>query len=77
MTHEFSWQIFEKESANIKFYQNSSIGSWTDGQKDMTKLIFAFRNFANVPNNMEQTSLEKLIIIQHLVKSSYFLETEC
>ena len=23
----------------------------TDGQTDMVKLIFAFRNFANVPNN--------------------------
>jgi len=41
---------------NIRFQVNSSSGSrvvpWgrTDGQKDMTKLIVAFRNSANAPN---------------------------
>jgi len=38
---------------NIKFYENQAIGSrvipcrWTD----MTKLIVAFRNFADAPKN--------------------------
>ena len=52
MRLKFSRQIFEK-SATIKFYQNPSSGSrvvpcWhTDGQKDITQLTVAFRNFAN------------------------------
>jgi hypothetical protein len=56
MKLEFSLQIFEKFS-NIKFHENPSIGSRvvpcgrTDGQADMTKLIAAFRNFANAPAN--------------------------
>ena len=51
---EFSWQIFE-ESSNIKFRENPSSGSrhvlyWgTDRRTDMTKLIVAFRYFANAP----------------------------
>jgi hypothetical protein len=39
-------------SKNIKFYENPFSGSRvvTDGQTDMTKLIAAFRNFANAPS---------------------------
>ena len=54
MELEFSRQIYEK-SSNIKFNGNPSSGSRnvpfgrTDGQTDMTKLIVAFRNFANAP----------------------------
>jgi hypothetical protein len=50
MKFEFSRQIFEKV-LNIKFHQNSSIGSRvvSRGQTDMRKLIVAFRNFANAP----------------------------
>jgi hypothetical protein len=59
MKLEFSLQIFEEKS-NIKFYQNLSSGSRVvsggqtyrridGGQTDMTKLILAFRNFANAP----------------------------
>jgi len=49
-------QIFEKYP-NIKFHENPCSGSRTvpcgrtDGQTDMTKLIVAFRNFANAPKN--------------------------
>ena len=45
-------QMLEKIS-NIKFHQNPTIGSRvvSCGQKDMTKLIVAFRNFANAPEN--------------------------
>jgi len=53
MKLEFSRQIFEK-SPNIKFAWKSvqwepSCSIRTDGRTDMTKLIVAFRNFANAP----------------------------
>jgi len=67
ITIKFSRQIFEKYSNSI-YWEPSSIrnyrqiqterraGGRTDGQTDrltvITKLIFAFRNFANAP---EQT----------------------
>ena len=57
MQYEFSGQVFEKRS-NIKFHQDPSIGcrvipcGQTDGQTDMTKLIVAFRNFANAHKNV-------------------------
>ena len=56
MELRFSIQIFVKCS-NIKFHENpSSVGGGvlcerTDGQTDMTRLIDAFRNFANAPEN--------------------------
>jgi len=60
MNLEFSQQIFERYS-NIKFNENSSSGrrvvacgemdDHTDGQRDMTKLIMSFPNFAEVPKN--------------------------
>jgi hypothetical protein len=56
MKAEFSRQIFEKYSS-IKFHENPPSGSRivprgrTDGQTDMTKLIVAFRNFANASRN--------------------------
>ena len=50
MKLEFSCQIFEKYS-NIKFHENSSFSmqedEQTDRQTDMSKLIAAFRSFAN------------------------------
>ena len=52
----FSWHIFEKYS-NIKFQENpfsegggASYSMRMDGRTDVTKLIVAFRNFANTPN---------------------------
>jgi hypothetical protein len=56
----FKWKLnflerFSKNSSNIKFNQNPSIGSRVDpyGRTDkgtkMTKLIVTFRNFANTP----------------------------
>ena len=55
MKFEFSRHIFEKHS-NIKFHENPSSGSRvysmrTDGPTGMTKLLLAFRNFANDPKN--------------------------
>jgi hypothetical protein len=61
MNLEFPRQIFEKYS-NTKFNENPSCGSRvvprgrTDGQKDTTKLIVAFRNFANAPKMSQFTS---------------------
>ena len=53
MKLEFSWQAFEK-SKKYTFHENPSSGSMrTDGQKDMTKVIF-FRDFANAPKNNGQ-----------------------
>ena len=52
----FSRQIFVKYS-NIKFHENpSSMGrivlcEQADGQTDMMRLIDAFHNFANAPEN--------------------------
>jgi len=53
-------QVFEK-NLNIKFHENPSSGNhvvpcrWTDRQTEkqagVTKLIVAFRNFANAPIN--------------------------
>ena len=61
--NEFSRQFKKKISAYIKFNENPSSGSRavpcgrTDRQKDTTKLIVAFRNFANAPKkNEKQTS---------------------
>ena len=48
---EYSRQIIEKYS-NIEFHENVPCGGgpscsvWADGRTDMTKLIVAFRNFA-------------------------------
>jgi hypothetical protein len=54
---EFSPQIFE-EYFNIKFHEILPVGfeifhadRRTDRQSDVTKLIFALRNLANVPKN--------------------------
>ena len=57
---EFLRQILEKCSY-IKFHNNPSSGSRvcsmrTDGQTDTTKLIVAFRNFANAPKMSQRTS---------------------
>jgi hypothetical protein len=56
MKFEFSGQSFE-ESSSTQFLQNPSSGSRvvpcgrTGGEMDMTKLLVAFRNFANAPTN--------------------------
>ena len=52
MKLEFSVQIFEKKCLNIKFRQNPfSLSRVVPcGETDTTKLIFAFRNFANSLN---------------------------
>jgi hypothetical protein len=50
MKLEFYRQIFEKFS-NVKFHENPSSGSRVVPcvQTDMTKLVAAFRDFANAP----------------------------
>jgi hypothetical protein len=58
---EFSRQILHKYS-DTKFLENPSFGSRVfyanrDRQTDMTKLILAFRYFANAPNTAPSTRL--------------------
>jgi hypothetical protein len=52
MKFEYSPQIFEKYPNTI-FNENPSIGSrvFPHGRTDITKLIVAFHNFANAPEN--------------------------
>jgi len=52
MRVEFCRQIFE--NTEIKFHENPSSSSRVVpyGQTDMTKLIVAFRSFANGPNDV-------------------------
>jgi hypothetical protein len=59
----FSRQIFEKNSSNIKFYENPS--SWSrlvpcgqadwpkDGRSDKTRLMVLSRNVMNAPKNLK------------------------
>jgi hypothetical protein len=57
---EYSRHIFKKKKKRLKneFHEHFSSGSRvitcgrTDRQKDLTKLIFAFRNSLNVPKNV-------------------------
>jgi hypothetical protein len=55
MKFEFSRQILEKHS-NVKCHENPSGGSRVVpcGQTDITKLIVAFRNFANAIENLTE-----------------------
>ena len=70
MKPELSKQIFEKFS-NTKFHENPSGGSpvvpcgrtvgRTDGQTDMTKLIDAFRKFANASKIQQSVRREETV----------------
>jgi len=54
MKHEFSGQIFKKSSYQISRKSvrwDPSCSMSTDRRTDMTKLIVAFRDFANAPKN--------------------------
>ena len=58
---------FIKKYSNIKYHENPRSGSRvvpcgrsdgrTEGWTDMTKLVVAFRNFANTPKNLAQKAL--------------------
>ena len=57
MKLEFTWQFFFLNVLNYQVSRNSvqwepSCPTRTDGRADMTKLIVAFRNFANAPKNI-------------------------
>ena len=62
MRLEYSRQIFENCSS-IKFLKTNSSGKLfhTDRQRDMTKLIVAFRSFAKAPKN----KTGNVLILQH------------
>ena len=38
----------------------------TDGQTDITKLILAFRNFANAPKNASTSSVTSVLLVSAL-----------
>ena len=69
MKVDFFKQISENYS-NIKFHENPSDGSpvvpcgRTERRTDMTKLIVAFRNVANVPN--KALSGGKYVVATHI-----------
>ena len=88
----FSLQIFEKFS-NTKFHENPSSSSRvvpcgrTDVRPDITKLIVAFRNFANAPqkkspNILKQwstdsrSSLKSFVLLQQEFKSPILNKNE-
>jgi hypothetical protein len=62
-------QYLEKYS-NITFHENQSCGNRivpcgrTDGWTDMTKLIVAFRNFANAPKETDANYPQLLRVIK-------------
>jgi hypothetical protein len=66
MKIKISRQVFEKYS-DIKFYENPSGGSQVVpcGRTDMTKLIVAFRNIANVPKNALSVCFSSLFGCSH------------
>ena len=72
----FSWYAFETFS-NIKFHETPSSGSWvgTRGQTDMTKLIIAFHNFANMPKNTWLTRIkdQNYFLFHHLKIKSHLI----
>ena len=80
MRLEFSRQFFKKHS-NIKFHKNPSIRSpvvpcgRTDGRTEMTKLIVAFRNFANTPKIVHKGlfTLKREIFLLYLHSSANFV----
>ena len=79
MKVEFSRQIFEKYSY-IKCNENPCGESrvvpcgQTDGQADMTKMIVAFRNFANAPkNDCLESRLEGPHLLAHRLQVVQYL----
>jgi hypothetical protein len=84
MKFEYSLQIFEKCS-DIKFHENLSSGSrvvpcgLTEGQIDITKLIVAFRNFANEPKNnslcVSYVIWEQETVLQENIDSNFSVST--
>jgi hypothetical protein len=65
MKLEFSRQIFEKYT-NIKFHENPPVGAElfrVDRRTEMTKIIVAFRNFANAPKMNATFQIHFIIII--------------
>jgi hypothetical protein len=75
MRYEFSRHTFEKFS-NIKFHQNPSSGSRvvTWGQAYKTKLIVAFRNFANAPNNGHMYLFYQEVVLLDGQKAMWLLQ---
>jgi hypothetical protein len=70
MKLEFSRQIFEKKkTSRMSFEGETSCSMRTDGRIDMTKLIVAFRNFANAPKELRNTvsQVEELLATSEIL----------
>jgi hypothetical protein len=65
--------LFEKESSNIKFYENLSSGSRvvpigrTEDQTDVTKPIVAFLDFSSTPKNDCICQIFRAMLIGHIL----------
>jgi len=73
---QFSRKIFEKHQIP-NFTKIHPVGAqflhasgWTDGQTDMTKLMVAFRNFANEPKILHSSQAVQFCLL--LLSCNYF-----
>jgi hypothetical protein len=68
-------------SKSVQWEPNWSL--WTDGQTDMTKLIVAFRNFANAPKNEDEilnnndTEHVNTIVGAEWWRTNFLVEVKC
>ena len=81
MNLDFSRKIFENtQTSNFKKFRPLGAELFhaerrADGQTDMTKLIVAFRNFANAPKNCSNMTHYKTIFYNNCLKS--FCSAHC
>ena len=69
MTLEFSRQIFEKFSISIRPVGVELFHA--EGRTDMTKVIVAFRNFANAPERLFASELVVIVNIYRYFEAPY------
>jgi hypothetical protein len=73
LKYQISWNCFSKNPQISNFMEIRPVGAelfHADGWTDMTKLIVAFRNFANKPKNWESVGNLR----QNILRFPYYLE---